>query len=422
MNREILIVLTIILISCRIEPPDLPEENRLYVPDLKREIFVLNSLGESLSVINPEYAGENLPSGELPPFEYTDNGLTFSTEIKDLYNGETGNGIVAVGQWPNQIIGIGNSLYIVESGGNTISVRDESTFRITGTIDLPSGCNPYYLYPDPDNTGTAYVSGFLNNTLYVLNLADNTITAEISLNTDSGTVPGRGPEGIACADGYIFVACTNWNTDLYGYKQGAVIVIDSETNEVVSRINIETDEINRLFEEDPDFCWGCNPQSILPFPELHEIHIICTGTMGTELGGENYKSSDDGEIIVMDTQDFFIKTRLQIGGSPLGSVQGIDFDKHIVYLSGTDGIRAYSYSPSLSIIFGQGGESPLLSEESGYYPAIVLDSVNNKIFISSFNSDTIRILRVPEVLTDPFIELKTLSVPDGPISLYLSEE
>ena len=321
------------------------------VPDFKREMFVINGLAETLSIINPEAVREQ--SGEY------------------IYND-----VLTVGKWPNHILHYDDKLYVTSSGENNITVYDESTFTWEGGIDLGTNSNPWMVVPKP-GTATGYVTNFVAGDVAVVDLDSYEVRKRIEV--------GRGPEGAVYLDGRLYVCNTNWDYDLFGFRRGSVTVIDTNTDTVEKTIDIE----DAGYAEGE----GCNPQSAVAFgAPIHEVHVICTGNNGGE-------DSDDGEIVVIDADpaspDFLTaKERVAIGGSPIYSAGSIDEARGIVYLSGVGGLQAYDYGDgtpgSIEVLRDSGdyivaGDDP----EFDFYSGTVYDEVNDIIFVAIFTYDKI---------------------------------
>jgi hypothetical protein len=389
-------------------PPALTDNGRGTIPDLKRELFVLYSLGETISIVNPRYAGAGAVSGYLDEDEYTDHGTAPDLVITPHYTGDTGNGLFPAGRWPNQILIDGDTLFIVVSGENRIAVLSESSLEDQGSIRLPRGSNPYSLAADPANPGLLWVSGFSDNKVYALDTVLRQVAAVVDLN--GAGIPGStvtGPEGLLWQNGKLYVACSGWDQALFGYGPGIVAVIGESggTYSVTGKITV-----------------GSNPQSLVPFADYGEIHVVCSGI----------QSADDGSLYVIgttpgDPEEDTVTGSLLIGGSPVYNPGGNDPGTGTVYLSGSGGIRIYRRLPGgISVIRGSGAAAPLATDEAGgagaWYSSVVADTDNGKLFAADFGHDALDVFGTGDGTgsVTPFLERMPLL--DGPLGLTLGAE
>ncbi len=188
------------------------------VPDSSEALFVLNSLANSISII-------------------------------DLETDEVHNDVAVVGIWPSQISYYNNKLYVVNSGSNNIEIFDAENLNKLGAISLGSGNNPMNLVVLNDQKG--YVANSQSNTVKVVNLTNNTVTNTIDV--------GIGATGIAISNGKVYVANTAFDGATFTYGQGTVTIIDTSNDTVIKTLNVPT-----------------NPQDIAVAPN-GSVHVVCTG-------------------------------------------------------------------------------------------------------------------------------------------------
>jgi len=298
------------------------------IPDVQRELFIINGLAETISIINPE--------------------------TQELYND-----VLTTGKWPNHLYFYDGKLYVTNSGDNEIVVYNEDSFEKEGEIYLGSGTNPWMII-QPEGTTTGYVPNFAASEVAVVDLGTYSVTNRIPV--------GEGPEGGVYHDGEVYVCNTNWDYQQFGYNNGTVSVIDTHTEEVVKTITV-----------------GKNPQAALAFPTLDEVHIICTGNNGGE-------DADDGEIHVIATTDYSVKQVLAIGGSPVGSEAAIQRDKQLVFLAGVGGVMSYNYASKQIVHGSDNYLLSASDVESDFYSGLVVDEENSLIFCSFFSQDKILVL------------------------------
>ena len=271
------------------------------------------------------------------------------------------NHILQLGQYANQIV-IQNSIaYVVNSGVHNIQIIDLETETTLEHIQCPNGSNPYWmaLHPDWDK---AYVSGLFTNTVYVIDLIENSVVNSISV--------GSVPEGMFVYDDKLFVMNSS-----YGSPTGSVTVIDVNNDSVIDQIPV-----------------GNNPQ-FGAVDAMGRLHVVCTGNYG-------YGSPAVwGEIYIINTTTHEVITTLEIGGSPT---------KIAIHQNGTAylcdgfglGFMAYN-SIDLSIIhssadlWASGGSFIHFDENGILYLGDSVDWINNgKLYIYSENEELLHTLTV----------------------------
>jgi len=313
----------VVFSSC-VPAPEISLEEREFA-DLDREIFLVNGLAETLSVLNPA------------TLEMYDN-------------------VITVGKWPNDILHHEGRLYVTNSGDNNVAVYDESTFELLGEIYLGKNSNPWSVIVKTESD-MACVPCFVSDEAVLVNLADMAVITRVGI--------GNCPEGGAYADGKFYVCDTNYTGGDPDFSAGSVSVIDSEDYSVAT---IELAD-------------GINPQSAIAFPDLHEVHVICTGVNG----------DDDGRVVVIDTASDTVVETLEIGGSPSGGAQGVDWANHIVYLTGEGGLLSYDYQ-TRTVLHGAGDPIETGKGASDYILGAAFDEVNDRLFVCNFSRDQIIVL------------------------------
>ncbi|MFW5769192.1 MAG: YncE family protein [Spirochaetota bacterium] len=322
------------------------------IPDLKREIFVLNSLAETVSIINPDAVRD--PDGLIAADDHIEYGAAVDLEKKPIYND-----VFLVGKWPNHILHYDGKLYITSSGENIVEVYDETSFAWIGRIDLGTNSNPW-MTVRKEGTSKGYVVNFAAGDVAVVDLDTREVLERIPA--------GSGPEGAAYLNGRLFICNTNWNQQEYGFDTGTVTVIDTVNDEVEETIELGETETN--------------PQSVLALPDQDEIHVVCTGKNGGD-------DSNDGVIVVVDADPgspgfLTITGRYSVGGSPVYSEGGLDSARGRAYLSGVGGITAYDYTT--------GAVEPVLTaddQENDLFAGTIYDESSDIIFAADFTHDRV---------------------------------
>ncbi|MCK4251339.1 YncE family protein [candidate division WOR-3 bacterium] len=240
LNKKSILFLIFLFLStngCKKE-----DDNTIFIDPEEPIILVVNSLGETLSIIH-------------------------------LNHGEVDNDILTLGSWTNQIVTNANedTAYIVNSGENNIQVIEICSLEEVCLVDIGIGNNPWHI-AIKDTLG--FVTNFLTNTVSVINLNTYEVIDTISV--------GIAPEGILTYGSNVYVANCGY---AYGtYEQGTVSVIDVSTKEVTATINV-----------------SINPQEIAVDPQGN-LHVVCTGDYSdTIIGTGKINIIDPNEMTVIDT-------------------------------------------------------------------------------------------------------------------------
>ena len=250
----ILFFTILVILNTCIKPAPFEPQGRKGLSDFKDEVYIINGLAETLSIIN----------------------------CKDL---KIYNDVMETGMWPNHLAFKNNKGYLVNSGENNIQVFNEDSLTISYAIDLGVNSNPWMILFGP-GTDIAYVPNFVSGNVAVVNVLQKNVVKKIKA--------GTGPEGCALIGNKLYVANTSWDYGTFDFLQGTVSVIDINTYKVIKTINVDK-----------------NPQAVIAFPLRDEVHILCTGNNGGP-------GSDDGMINIIDTGSDTVVSSLSIGGSPSG--------------------------------------------------------------------------------------------------------
>jgi YVTN family beta-propeller protein len=202
------------------------EPEQVEAPDVATAVYVINSGGSSISVID--------------------------LEADTVYNNVT-----TVGTYPNQLVYKNGLLYCVNSGSNNITIYDtENGFEPKTPISLGSGQTPENMVFVDDNT--AYVSCYTSGKVLKVEVSTKEVKAEITAG--SGTTP------IAYVNGKIYAGNTAYNSSTWSYDQGTVTVIDPKTDQVLKTINVSTNPFDLKEASDG------------------MLHVVCVGNYNDVLG------------------------------------------------------------------------------------------------------------------------------------------
>jgi len=185
------------------------------VAQIPKSAYVVNTLGESLSMINLENQTVLQPPQPL-------------------------------GLYANDVKVSGDRAYIVISGLNEIRILNLPTLNHLGSIYLGSGTNPYAI--DFINDSVAVVSLLLTNQVAFINVEKQQV--------DQFVTVGSGPQGVLYFEENVYVANSGFNGS--GYDPGKVSVI-SLGDYSVSSVDV-----------------GINPQSLDADTNDHII-VACSG-------------------------------------------------------------------------------------------------------------------------------------------------
>lgn len=189
----------------------------------------------------------------------------------DTQSGETDNAFAVLGSMPNRFVCSQDHIYVVNSGDNSVQKIAVETGNTVETIYLGTTVNPYDLVMAE---GYLYVSGGLNNQVYKIDLASDTVVDQVSV--------GSNPAGMAIYEGKLYVG----NTDYLGnYGNCSISIIDLFSFNVINTVPT-----------------GVNPQYLLEVNGY--IHISCGGNWSTVMGS----------IQILDTVSSSIVHTIDMGG------------------------------------------------------------------------------------------------------------
>jgi YVTN family beta-propeller protein len=179
-------------------------------------LFVLNGLGEQVSLINLET-------------EQVTNGFVDARDV------------------PADIAIHGKNLLVLNSTPASLDVYNLVDRSAVKSLNLTAGSNPYAMLISGEHI---FISGLKSNRVYVIDASGN---YDITDSVDVGIAP----EGMAMDSDYLYVACTGgW---FNSYDSSTVHVIDPET-----LLPVDTVET------------GTNPQR-MAWSSDGRLHVVCTG-------------------------------------------------------------------------------------------------------------------------------------------------
>jgi len=187
--------------------------------DYSREIYLIEGLSETLSVILPDtldYIGK----------------------------------VALLGKAPNDVKVYGNQIFVVNSLSNSITIYDEDTASLLDTINLPTLTNPWMmeLYSKKQYI---LVTSFLQSKLLVIDFFSRNVLKQISTM--------QSPEGFTVFGDRVYIADTGYKNGNFGDAYITVVSLDSLT-----KIR--------------DIYLPCkNPQFVFASSYTNKVYAICTG-------------------------------------------------------------------------------------------------------------------------------------------------
>lgn len=304
---------------------------------------------------------------------YVVNGTSETLSIIDLATGMVENDAIVLGDSPGALALWDNRLYLVNSASNNIQVIDPETKTTTATIELGADNNPYGLAIA--GSGIAYVSNFVSNTVFIVDLNGATVIDTITV--------GSSPEGVLLVGHELYVCNTAFDPITYGYGQGTVSVIDIDSRTVKSSIQV-----------------GTNPQNLaLGADSL--LHVVTTGDYAEVTGA----------VFVIDPQQDSVVDTIQIGGQPGAIAVAPNGVAYLAAGGWTDKGTVFSYdSRTHQILHGE--EEPILTPRGAI--DVAADREGN-LYVASLGTD-----QVARLAADGSV-LASYDVGDGPTNVLIDD-
>jgi len=303
-------------------------------PDAAREIYILNGLAESISLLNPS-----------------------TLEMRSH--------VMLTGMVPNDLVYYEDKLFVVNSGSNSLSIFNESSFALIKEMDLGPNRNPMKLIVD--DSGRGWITNLMRGTLSVVDME----TLEFLFSGEEEISVGTAPEGGDFLNHRVFVCNTGgYNADTQDFAAGSLSVIDSRNFDFQTLALPE----------------NANPRSARAFPQWNQLHVYLTGL----------QSQDDGQILVYqvpeDDGDVVFLNSYSIGGSPAFSGSAWDSVNQRVYLSGQGGISVYNPGDMEMLFPSSEYFFPESADYSTLFGGVAVDSQLERLFITDFNHDNLYVL------------------------------
>jgi DNA-binding beta-propeller fold protein YncE len=326
------------------------------------EIWICNTLGESVSVCN----ADRFAAGTAPWM--ADNCLL-------------------TGSAPNRIGFFAGQGWIIDSYGNSLTRFSPDTARVTGTINLGTGHNPWEaaFFTAGDGTHYALVTAFLSDRLLVVDLAAAAPVAVINITPPAATDYRPRPEGVAVMGNRAYITCTGWDFSAGTFREGFLAVLDLAGNDPAAWTNLSYHQT------------ATNPQAVLPVPTRAEVHILATGR-----NGEN-----EGLIQVFATNTMALVTNIPCGGSPHRFAPAADGR---TWLAGGDSLLRYD---RFTLVLDHDNSAPLYRGTGETWLAAATFATNSgRLYLLDFTQD-----RLLELDPDTGAVLRETATGDGPVDI-----
>ena len=214
------LIVALIAVSC----DDDDNNNPLTPQEVIHSLYVVNSLGQTISLID----------------------LEADTVYNDIYT---------TGQYPAEIEFHDGNLYIVNSGDNTLQIIDVYAGDET-IIELGDDRNPVFM--EFIDASTVAVSNWVYGTVSFVNLAADSVETEIAV--------GAGPWGMTYHDGELIMGFSNYDPVTWTYGQGRVAIIDAASRTLIDSVDV-----------------GTNP-GMLFVDHQGEVNVVCIGDYFSSFG------------------------------------------------------------------------------------------------------------------------------------------
>ena len=304
--------------------------------------------------------------------------LNSLAETASYWNGtEIFNDAATLGLYPNDMLVMGDTLLVLNSGSHNLQIFDRFSYALVGNINLPVNSNPYEMALAEGNQ--LIISLLQSNQLARVDLTNHSVTDTIST--------GLSPEGILIVGDRIFVTSSSFNWNDWSYGQGKIVVHNLATLAVEGEILVPT-----------------NPQKILQSTD-GSLHVLCTG---------DYFSTF-GKIVRINPTSLTVSDTLELGGSP--GAMTLDGDGVVYVAAGGWGTEpaglVYTYTAEDFTLL-HGSENPLTVGHG--IMSVSANSHTAGAWIASFDTDQIFHITADGEVTDVII------VGDGPSKIALVPE
>ena len=288
-------------------------------------------------------SGAALAQG-IPKSAYVLNTLGQNLSVINLQNGNVTLDALPLGLYANAIRIRDSRAYVVNSGVNEVQVINLNPLATVDHIDLGNNTNPWSM--DFVNDSIAAVSLLFTDQVAIVNVNTGQVVQFVSV--------GSGPQGVKYYNGKIYVANSGFNG--VGFDPGTVSVIDASSFNLIDTYNVginpwdlDVDSQNHLIVVCAgDYASITGQMDIINLNIGNGTNVIPFATQLTSVGinkqDQCYIGTFGSGVMVYNliTQSFERNESNPLPGGP-----GIDFDQQDnVYITGfaQDSVRVFSPS------------------------------------------------------------------------------
>jgi len=298
--------------------------------------------------------------------------------VVDIDNQTVRLGAAGLGNIPNDIIRVGEKLYVINSGSgnmNVLRINSENILTSLDTMDLDRGRGLSPQYGAIADNGKMYISNFNDGTVTILDTATG--------NHVGYTPVGFGPQDVVAVGDKIYVCNSGYDPQTgIRHRPGTVSVISSTNNQEIYSITV-----------------GVNPQNMTLDSERN-LHVVCSGIQDS-VAGAIYKISVRTDAVLQV---------IYIGGTP-GDIALTSQGLAYVAAGGwtTDGF-VYLYKTTTGEIIN-GPQNPILVAKGAMR---IISASDGSVYVSCWDGD-----RVDHIVGS--MKQESYVVGDGPAAMTLIE-
>jgi YVTN family beta-propeller protein len=273
------------------------------------------------------------------------------------------------GQAPNDLEVVGNTLYVVNSGENSISTIDLTTGRTDGCISIGANTNPWELEIDPSDSTRAWLTTYLSGEIVEMDLTTRHVLRRRAV---SPTL-----EGLWVSATTIAVTQTSFDAGTFTYGTGYVILLRKSDLGEIARFPVPM-----------------NPQFVFQGGD-GRLQVVCSGDYG----------ANPGRIVRMESDLSAVRDTLTVGGAPGRAILA---PGGVAYLTAfCDGLLSYDTVAFVALHDATHALLPGVCAGD-----VALDA--ERIFVADFNHDAVQVLRRSNGAV-----LGEVPVGDGPSALVV---
>jgi hypothetical protein len=203
--------------------------------------------------------------------------------------GQVRQNYIATGLYPNQLLAIGQTGYVVNSGDATVARFNLKTSAPAGQIDLPTGANPMTV--TSTSTGKGMVVNLMAKTAVFVDLG--TLAKEATVNIPQGQPGG----GVAVAAGKAYAAAVTADYSNYpaiSYSFSGVHVFDTAGKSFSRTISLPNDANPLPVAADPSGLIHVGTESGISTIDPATDTVVRTIAFGKKVNSIAFLNADKG--------------------------------------------------------------------------------------------------------------------------------